>query len=262
MRVSISGQIVSNDDKWLYDYFEIPCSCPADIREAIDATPEGDTLTVAINSGGGDVFAGFEMYTLLRQAACPTVAEVESLAASAASTAMIGCDTVLLSPVAQVMIHMPSCETYGNADDHRESIEVLESILVSIINGYELKCRGKASRDQLEQLVRASTWMPVQDAVALGLADGVLGEEDGLTMTSRIVNAARGFSGLQMPSKAALLAEYRHRVENGAAPAQGRETTPVSDSTPPTGESAETSVDDNWLDEAFVFIEQERFKFL
>ena len=262
MRVSISGAIVANEDKWLYDYFDIPNTCPAEIREAIDATPEGDTLTVEINSGGGDMFAGFEMYSILRQAACPTVAEVQSLAASAASTAMIGCDTVLLSPVAQVMIHMPSCETYGNADDHRESIEVLESILVSIINGYELKCRGKASRDQLEQLVRASTWMPVQDAVALGLADGVLGEEDGLTMTSRIVNAARGFSGLQMPSKAALLAEYRHRVENGAAPAQGRETPPVSSSTPPTGESAETSVDDNWLDEAFVFIEQERFKFL
>lgn len=262
MRVMISGQIVSNDDKWLYDYFEIPCSCPADIREAIDATPEGDTLTVAINSGGGDVFAGFEMYTALRQAKCPTVAEVESLAASAASTAMIGCDTVLLSPVAQVMIHMPSCETYGNEDDHRESIAVLESILVSILNGYELKCRGRASRDQLEQLVRSSTWMPVQDAVALGLADGVLGEEEGLTMTSRITNATQGFGGLQMPSKAALLAEYRHRVENGAAPAKGCEAASVSDSTPTTGESAETSVEDNWLDEAFVFIEQERFKYL
>lgn len=262
MRVMISGQIVSNDDKWLYDYFEIPCSCPAEIREAIDATPEGDTLTVEINSGGGDVFAGFEMYTLLRQAACPTVAEVQSLAASAASTAMIGCDTVLLSPVAQVMIHMPSCETYGNEDDHRESIAVLESILVSILNGYELKCRGKADRQQLEQLVRSSTWMSVQDAVALGLADGVLGEEDGLTMTSRIVNAARGFGGLQMPSKTELLAEYHRRVADGATPAEGHGVAPVSNSTPTTSESAETSVDDNWLDEAFVFIEQERFKFL
>lgn len=261
MRVSISGAIVSNDDKWLYDWFDIPSTCPDDVRQAIADTPEGDTLTVAINSGGGDVFAGFEMYTALRQAKCPTVAEVESLAASAASTAMIGCDEVLLSPVAQVMIHMPMCETYGNEDDHRESIAVMESILVSIINGYELKCRGKADRAQLEQLVRSSTWMPVQDAVALGLADGVLGEEEGLTMTSRITNAANVFGGLRMPTKAALLAEYHRMVENGAAPAEGHEAASVSDPAPPTGGEPE-GVSNDWLDEAFVFIEQQRFKFL
>lgn len=253
MRVSISGAIVANEDKWLYDYFDIPNTCPADIREAIDATPEGETLTVAINSGGGDVFAGFEMYTALRQAKCPTVAEVESLAASAASTAMIGCDTVLLSPVAQVMIHLPSCETYGNEEAHRESIAVLESILVSIINGYELKCHGKADRAQLEQLVRSSTWMPVQDAVALGLADGVLGEEDGLTMTSRITNAAGGLGGLQMPSKAALMNEYHRRVAAGEKPAEGHEITPTGEANP-----ASTS----WRDHAALALQYEKIKFL
>lgn len=262
MRVSISGVIVSNEDKWLYDWFDIPSTCPDEVRQAIADTPEGDTLTVAINSGGGDVFAGFEMYTALRQAKCPTVAEVESLAASAASTAMIGCDEVLLSPVAQVMIHLPSCETYGNEDDHRESIAVLESILISIINGYELKCRGKADRAQLEQLVRSSTWMPVQDAVALGLADGVLGDGEGLTMERRITNAAGAFSGLQMPSKAALLAEYHHRVKNGAAPAEGHETAPVGNPAPPPGAETPEPVSDDWRDEAFVFIEQQRFKFM
>lgn len=289
MRVSISGQIVSNDDKWLYDYFDIPNTCPAEIRDAIEATPEGDTLTVEINSGGGDMFAGFEMYSILRQAACPTVAEVQSLAASAASTAMIGCDTVLLSPVAQVMIHMAITETHGNEDAHRESLRALESFFVSILNGYELKCGAKCDRATLERYVRQSTWIPVQDAVAMGLADGILGGGENLSMDVHVVNAASGiFGGLQTPTRGALLDEYHRRVANGAAPAEGHEIAsaagcidigkpgflsdrtaaevlaqmPAADNSPPTGESGEASVDNNWLDEAFVFIEQERFKFL
>ena len=97
----------------------------------------------------------------------------------------------------------------------------------------------------------------------MGIADGILGGGENLSMDVHVVNAASGIlGGLQTPTRGALLDEYHRRVANGAAPAQGRETPPVRNSTPPTGESGETTVDDDWLDEAFVFIEQERFKFL
>lgn len=262
MRVSISGAIVSNEDKWLYDWFEIPNTCPDEVRQAIADTPEGDTLTVEINCGGGDMFAGFEMYTLLRQAKCSTVAEVQSLAASAASTAMIGCDTVLLSPVAQVMIHMAITETRGNEDAHRESLRALESFFVSILNGYELRCGSKCDRATLERYVRQATWIPVQDAVAMGLADGVLGGGENLSMDVHVLNATSGIlGGLQPPTRGALLDEYHRRVATGAAPAEGHEAASVSNPAPPTGGEPE-GVSNDWLDEAFVFIEQQRFKFL
>lgn len=287
MRVSISGAIVANEDKWLYDYFDIPNTCPAEIRDAIEATPEGDTLTVEINSGGGDMFAGFEMYSILRQAACPTVAEVQSLAASAASTAMIGCDTVLLSPVAQVMIHMAITETRGNEDAHRESLRALESFFVSILNGYELRCGAKCDRATLERYVRQSTWIPVQDAVAMGIADGILGGGENLSMDVHVVNAASGIlGGLQTPTRGALLDEYHRRVANGAAPAEGHEIAaavipadiddllvnncpspsdilaqmPAADNSPPTGEANPAST--SWRDHAALALQYEKIKFL
>ena len=85
MRVQLNGEIL--DDNWglLFEYFDIPCAYPRKVRQAIEDNPAGEDLVVEINSGGGDVVAGFEIYSVLRGANCRTVAEVQSLAGSAAS---------------------------------------------------------------------------------------------------------------------------------------------------------------------------------
>ena len=98
MRVTLNGEVISDDWQWVYDYFDIAAFSPGVIRQALRDNPEGEDLVLEINSVGGSVFAGFEIYTLLRGAECPTVAEVQSLAASAASTVMAGCSRVLVSP--------------------------------------------------------------------------------------------------------------------------------------------------------------------
>lgn len=96
----------------------------------------------------------------------------------------------------------------------------------------------------------------------MGLADGVLGGGENLSMDVHVLNAASGIlGGLQPPTRGALLDEYHRRVANGAAPAEGHEAASVSDSKALTGGAPETASND-WLDESFVFIEQQRFKFL
>ena len=97
-RVTLNGRVVADEDQWIYDWFGIDAFSPAVIRKAVEDNPAGEDLTLEINSGGGSVFAGFEMYSILKGAKCQTIAEVQSLAASAASTAMVGCSKVMLSP--------------------------------------------------------------------------------------------------------------------------------------------------------------------
>lgn len=115
MRVKVNGEIVMSDDKWLYDWCELENTAPSDIRRALEDLPEGEDLVLEINSGGGVVMAGFEIYSLLRQSGRRVVAEVQSYAASAASTILQGCTVRRMSPVGQVMIHNPSCIARGNA---------------------------------------------------------------------------------------------------------------------------------------------------
>ena len=68
MRYSLNGHIVADGDAPILRWWGIPASCPADIRGALAQNPEGEEFVLEINSGGGSVFAGFEMYSLLRNA--------------------------------------------------------------------------------------------------------------------------------------------------------------------------------------------------
>lgn len=218
--------MVADDDLWVYDWFGISAFSPRVVREAIRDNVD-DELVVEVNSGGGSVFAGFEIFSVLRGAKCRTVAVVQSLAASAASSIISGCDTVQVSPVAQIMLHLPAIVTEGNREDHRDSIKLLDSIAVSILNGYETKCRGKTTRDKLAQLMRSETWIPAQDAVEMGLADEILYQDDAAgVIPGSIVNSVgssiRGLiNGAMQPSAAELRARYYELVAKGATPAAG-----------------------------------------
>lgn len=186
MRTQLNGYIVADEDAELYRRWGYPVCCPADIRQAAADNPPGETLTVEVNSPGGNMWAGFEMYSVLRGAECDTEAEVQSLSASAASIAMVGCKRVRASPVAQVMIHNPAIIAEGNQYDHRKTAEDLSKFAQSILNAYELKCRGKRTRGELETMMAAETWLPVQEAVDAGLVDEVIGGAE--LLTAQVVN--------------------------------------------------------------------------
>ena len=188
MRTQLNGYIVADDDAELYRWWNYAVCCPADIRRAVAENPPGETLTVEINSPGGNMWAGFEMYSVLRAAPCETEAELQSLAASAASTAMIGCKRVRASPVAQVMIHNPAVVSDGNQYDHRETADMLAQFAQSILNAYELKCAGKKTRAELEAMMDGETWLPVREAMAAGLVDEVIGGE--LPLAPQVANCA------------------------------------------------------------------------
>lgn len=219
MNLTVNGAIVSDDDRWLYEYFGFSCFSPSAVRNALSNNSRNEELVLEVNSVGGSVFAGFEIYSLLRQAACPTRAVVQSLAASAASTIVSACQTVQMSPVAQIMIHNPQMSTDGNQDAHKASIKLLDAITQSILNGYEVKVKGKTTRDKLTQLMRSETWLPAQEAVKLGLADEIL-ELDDVEIPSTVVNAVgdsiRGiFNSSNIPTAGELRARYEHDVRAG-----------------------------------------------
>lgn len=251
MRKQLNGEVVSDQDLWLYQFFEVPAYSPQTVREALEETPEGEDLVLEINSGGGSVFAGFEMYSVLQNAKRKTVAEIQSLAASAATVVMLGCQEVVASPVAQVMIHLPSVVTEGDRYDHQDSIGVLDSITDSILNAYTLKCGPRSSRDELRRLMKTSTWMTAPEAKGLGLVDEILGEDE--IDPAAILNCAGGVChGIRAmaaghASPAVLRQEYARLVAQGKAPARGG--------------IGEESKDGTELQEAKAKLELERIRF-
>ena len=223
MKIQMNGYVVPDDDAETYRFFGFGVVSPKDVRQAIADTPAGETLTLEVNSGGGNMFAGYEIYTILKAATIPTEVEIQSLAGSAMSVTAIGADVVRASPVAQFMIHLPSLRTEGDSVEHKRSLQALNSLKASVLNAYELKCAGKKTRSELDAMLRAETWLPVQDAIAAGFVDEVLYDDEGVIAAQAVVCAQTGIRALATADGLPDIAELRARraaMEPGEPPEQ------------------------------------------
>lgn len=169
MILKIKGDIVSNDLKPIYDWFEIESTSPGDVTKALEALQDGEKLEVKINSGGGDAMAGQEIYSVLR-ARDDVEIEIESVAASAASIiAMAG--HCLISPVGIIMIHNVSTGIYGNHKALEKEANTLRQWDNALANAYVEKT-GRPKEDIL-RMMEKETWITADRAVELGFVDGI-----------------------------------------------------------------------------------------
>ena len=148
------------------------------IRRRIDRAKD---LTVYINSPGGDVMAGAEIYSALREHRAKglgrVTVKVTGIAASAASIVAMAGDEVLMSPVAYMMIHNPwTAPGPSNAKELRHQADVLDVISEGLINAYEERT-GK-TRDELMALLEGETYMSAQTCFDEGFADGLMWENE------------------------------------------------------------------------------------
>ena len=148
-------------------------------REFKKALAKVGNVTVHINSPGGDVMAGAEIYSALKEHSMNGKGRVKviitALAASAASVVAMAGDEILISPVAYMMIHNPWSVAIGDAKEMRKTAKTLDEIAEGLITAYQQRT-GK-SRDQLKRMLENETWMSAQTCVDEGFADGIYGGE-------------------------------------------------------------------------------------
>lgn len=133
-------------------------------------------VTVWINSPGGDCVAAAQIYNMLMDYKGNVTVKIDGIAASAASVIAMAGNKVLMSPISMLMIHNPMTISYGNTDEMKKAIAMLDSVKDSIINAYEIKTG--LSRAKLSHLMDAETWMDANKAVELGFADDVMKRTD------------------------------------------------------------------------------------
>ena len=169
-KIEVKGTIVGNADKWIYEWFGMDATCPKDVNAAISEA-NGEPLLVEINSGGGDVFAGSEIYTALKAYAGTVEINIVGLAASAASViAQAGHSRI--SPTALFMVHNVSGSAAGDFHDMQQEAEILQTANKAVAAAY-LEKTGK-SMEELLGIMDAETWMDAQKAVEFGFVDEVM----------------------------------------------------------------------------------------
>ena len=169
MDIYVNGTIVDSEDAWVYDLFGIENASPEKIRDALKEA-DGNDVDIFINSGGGSVFAGSEIYSMIQRYRGNVTIHVTGLAASAAS--VIACaGKCLMSATAQMMVHNVSSYGSGDYKNFDKMSEILKKANEAIAAAYVQKS-GMSMQDALE-LMDIETWLTAKDALEYGLIDGI-----------------------------------------------------------------------------------------
>lgn len=146
-----------------------------DFSALINAGGEAlDELEIIINSPGGSIFDGYNVFTeimSLRERGVVVTATVTGMAASMASVICMACDIVRMVPHGRMMIHEASNGVHGNAEAHRRAAELLDGISNDIAVIYAN--RTKATVEEIRNAMKDETWMNAKEALTAGFIDSI-----------------------------------------------------------------------------------------
>lgn len=176
-RANISNPIslVKNENgASLYIYDVIDEFWGVSAASVIDSLAQAEgspVLNVYINSPGGSVFEARAIMAAIGRFSGKTVAHIDSLCASAATSIALSCGEVVMKEGALFMIHNASGMVWGDKNQMRETADLLEKIELSIIKDYTDKT-GKAD-EEIIALMDAETWFTASEALDAGFIDRI-----------------------------------------------------------------------------------------
>lgn len=128
-------------------------------------------VTLRINSPGGSVFGAQAMVAAIREHPHAVTAQIDSLAASAASVIAVACAKCVMVPGSDMMIHKAWGLGIGNEDELRALADLLAKLDGQLAASYAAKTGGEAAA--FLDLMAAETWFTPEEAIAAGLADEI-----------------------------------------------------------------------------------------
>ena len=197
--LKIKGAIVPKDDAWFYDMLELEHTTTTHVENFLDGIQNGEPITVHINSGGGDVWTGSEIYTALKNHLGHVTVEIHSLCASIATVIASAGDTVKMAPVAQYMIHGAYMVAQGNRGDMEQHAEFLGKVDTTIRNAYRLKAKN-VTDEQLKEWMEKDTWFTPQEALEMGFVDEIMYDYEGTLGNKEELRAIAYAGGGLIPS--------------------------------------------------------------
>lgn len=174
--IEIKGPIVPSDYQEVYDYWGLEATSPSKVMKQLSEVDTTEDINVVINSTGGDVWSGSEIYTSLKEHQGHVTVKIVGIAASAASFIACAGDTVKMSPTGQFMIHNAAFINQGDHQAMRKGAEVLQVTDDSIRNAYKLKTH--LDDEQLIEMMNKETWLNARQAKECGFVDEVMFDDN------------------------------------------------------------------------------------
>lgn len=133
---------------------------------SVKACGDIQSLTVKIDSIGGEVEEGFAIYDYLRSLGVPVTTRTDGACASIATVIFLAGDARIAC--GELMIHAPWVEVQGNADELKAYAEEISRVQSRLEKFYAEKT-GLAA-ETIHALIQRDRYIPAEEAVSLGFA--------------------------------------------------------------------------------------------
>jgi ATP-dependent protease ClpP protease subunit len=158
---------------YLYDVISADWGISAtQVITAIEHAQRAGDITVLnlyINSPGGDVFEARAIMAALQRFPGQTVAHIDALCASAATSIALACSEVNMSPGA--LFHNASGAVWGDKTAMRDTADLLQKVELAIVADYTRKTQK--TPEDIVAMMDAETWMTAEEALAHGFIDQI-----------------------------------------------------------------------------------------
>lgn len=151
----------------------------SDVAAALREVGPGP-VNVRINSGGGDVFDGVAIHSLLARHPGTVTAYVDGLAASAASFVMLAGERVVASRNSMIMIHDAMTMVFGAKATLQRAVDLLDKVSDNIADMYAEKAGEDIEywRAKMKENGEDGVWYTGAEALDAGLVDEITGSDD------------------------------------------------------------------------------------
>ncbi len=133
------------------------------------------SITVFINSPGGEIFSGFAIFDMLNFIECPVTTIVTGFAASMGSILSLAADKGrrFCMPQAKIMIHQPLLMGYqGRASECEIQAQEILKTRDHLVDLYAQKT-GK-NKEEIKKAIDRDNWFTAKEALEYGLIDKVI----------------------------------------------------------------------------------------
>lgn len=133
---------------------------------------ENRLLNINIDSPGGNVFDGNAIANAIKKRTPKTTCTIYSLCASIATQIALACDEVMAFKNSLFMIHLASAGTYGNKDELKKIIDLLDKIDHNLADTYTNKTN--IEKDEVLNMMTEETWLSATEALEKGFIDQII----------------------------------------------------------------------------------------
>jgi ATP-dependent Clp endopeptidase proteolytic subunit ClpP len=140
-----------------------------DVILQVKNQPKAESFTVYINSQGGYVDVGFEIYDYLKSLGKPIKTIGQGMVASIATVIFMAGDKRVLKPNTEFMIHLPSGGIDGNSDEIEWYSKMMKDVEKRIVKFYN-ETAG-LSESEILPLLQKETFLNADEAYKLGFSN-------------------------------------------------------------------------------------------